>query len=305
MRAFNVGTVSFIVFEAVCYKKEQNFISVQSQAPNMAFSINGIQYRTDQNGRAAVDYSNICAAFDSGTLNFAVGTSTHSLPWQSVRGVRPQRVILPPSKVIIYDSRPFSMTFFVDRANLTLQRLSAGVWSVVSALSQNVISDVSVGALLTNRLRIVDNLGVEYWSCNVVRRSSADFPCEFENTRLMTWEGENGRQKSYYFRVVEKRRRATKGLELARFNFDGFEDLKNWEYGYILQTEKLNRQEREYFADLVLSESVTLWDNRLTGTTMSLTTHQVTISDDNFVNPYDSEFQSLKFGVKFKQYGNI
>lgn len=313
MPAFNLNGLQFEVFNEIAYKGEQNYIKV-SGTPFTSFLIDLTEYITDKDGKAIIDYTDVIKTIPEGEFTINVGGYYADVAWIAQDGIAPIYPIFPPRKLQLCDFSDFYIYFFLPDAEYTFQAFYNGIWNnipdnhgeviilqnwqKIRVVSSSELSEKPYGEEYT--LPYTGELSIYTYFQSEIERYS----CNCSNMKQLTWVGENGKKKSFTFLTEEEKRSTTEAIEFESFNRNGFDVRKNFEIGLKLKTENLNTVERDYLADLVTSSFVYLSDNYYNVEDYDQN-ERVTVSNANFTNKKNSEFEALEFDIKFKQHDTI
>ena len=144
---------------------------------------------------------------------------------------------------------------------------------------------------LKYRYRILDNNHEVFWQSRISKN-----PCNCENMAYLEWESEVGTKKGWFFEILDTQKKTINSTSLQKITND-FDVRKGYELYFRLQTDKFNFQEREYFSDIVISDSIKFKIDGLES--------EATCVDSAFTNRNDNELSNLIFNIKVKKYGTL
>ena len=297
MQTFSLSNIDFEAFGTIAYKKESNYIRAwlrDAEITNRNFRINGIVYTVPESGSTFIDFSDIVRSQNSGNVTVAVGsgvqTQDKAWSWVSLNGVSPYKNIIPPAKTIIGGglASQVPVTFNIvrddfsikDNANLSHEEITNNI-PLQFFFNQNP----------QLQYQILDNNDDVFWQS---RLQYDDYPCE--NLAYLEWESEVGTTKGWIFEILDTQKKTTNSTSLQKISND-FDVRKGYELYFRLQTDKFNFQEREYFSDIVISDSIKFKIDGLES--------EATCVDSTFTNRNDNELSNLIFNIKVKKYGTI
>lgn len=296
MQTFNLSNISFEAFGTVVYKKESNYIRAwlgNSEIPNRNFRINGIVYTVPESGSTFIDFSDIVRSLNAGNVTVATGsgvqTQDYAWTWVSLNGVSPYKNIIPPAKMIICEN-------LTDTIPITINIIENGFRFVIPfendvEIEKNKPIQESIYFVDASRFQITDSSDAVFWQSRI----SPD-PCNCENMAYLEWESEVGTKKGWFFEILDTQKKTINSTSLQKITND-FDVRKGYELYFRLQTDKFNFQEREYFSDIVISDSIKFKIDGLES--------EATCVDSAFTNRNDNEFSNLIFNIKVKEYGAI
>lgn len=296
MQTFNLSNISFEAFGTVVYKKESNYIRAwlgNSGLPNRSFRINGVEYTVPESGSTFIDFSDIVRSLNAGSVTVATGsgvqTQDNTWSWVSLNGVSPYKNIIPPAKMIICEN-------LTDTIPITINIIENGFRFVIPfendvEIEKNKPIQESIYFVDASRFQITDSNDAVFWQSRI----SPD-PCNCENMAYLEWESEVGTKKGWFFEILDTQKKTINSTSLQKITND-FDVRKGYELYFRLQTDKFNFQEREYFSDIVISDSIKFKIDGLES--------EATCVDSAFTNRNDNEFSNLIFNIKVKEYGAI
>ena len=298
MQTFSLGNISFELFGTVAYKKESNYIRAwlgNAVVLNRNFAINGVEYTVPESGSTYIDFSDIVRAQSTGSVTIAVRTDTltvnFSRDWVSLNGVSPYKNIIPPTKMIICggfgDLQYIPVTFNIVKDDFLLTSVGAGQ----EEIQNNIPLQYNFSLGSNFKYRILDNNDDVFWQSRIQYN-----PCNCENLAYLEWESEVGTKKGWFFEILDTQKKTINSTSLQKISND-FDVRKGYELYFKLQTDKFNFQEREYFSDIVISDSIKFKIDGLES--------EATCVDSSFTNRNDNELSNLIFNIKVKKYGTI
>ena len=296
MQTFSLGNINFEAFGTAVYKKESNYIRAwlgNAEATNRNFRINNIQYTVPETGSAFIDFSDIVRSQSAGSVIVSVPTETIVMlfpwDWVSLNGVSPYKNIIPPAKMIICknlaDEIPVTFNIVEDGFYIS------AIYSGYEEIQNNIPLQYIFHGNSNSQYRILDNNDEVFWQSRISRNH-----CNCENMAYLEWESEVGTKKGWFFEILETQKKTINSTSLQKITND-FDVRKGYELHFKLQTDKFNFQEREYFSDIVISDSIKFKIDGLES--------EATCVDSAFTNRNDNELSNLIFNIKVKKYGAI
>lgn len=296
MQTFSLGNISFKAFGTIAYKKESNYIHAwlnNAEITNRNFRVNGIVYTVPESGSTYIDFSDIVRSQNSGSVTVVVGQGPQSQDeawsWVSLNGVSPYKNIIPPAKMIICEN-------LADQIPVTFNIVEDGyfVASIISGheeIQNNIPLQYLFPLSSSLKYRILDNNHEVFWQSRISKN-----PCNCENMAYLEWESEVGTKKGWFFEILDTQKKTINSTSLQKITND-FDVRKGYELYFRLQTDKFNFQEREYFSDIVISDSIKFKIDGLES--------EATCVDSAFTNRNDNELSNLIFNIKVKKYGTL
>ena len=296
MQTFSLSNISFEAFGTIAYKKESNYIRAwlgNAVHPNRNFRINGVEYTVPESGSTFIDFSDIVRSLNAGSVTIAVRAGVHTVDfswnWVSMNGVSPYKNIIPPAKMIVCEN-------LADTIPITINIIEEGFRFVIPfendvSIEKNKPIQESIYFVDASRFQIMDSSDAVFWQSRI-----SPNPCNCENMAYLEWESEVGTKKGWFFEILDTQKKTINSTSLQKKTND-FDVRKGYELYFRLQTDKFNFQEREYFSDIVISDSIKFKIDGLES--------EATCVDSAFTNRNDNEFSNLIFNIKVKKYGTI
>ena len=296
MQTFSLSNISFEAFGTVAYKKESNYIRAwlnNAEILNRNFRVAGIEYTVPESGSTFIDFSDIVRSQNAGSVTVAVGSGVQTVDfgwsWVSLNGVSPYKNIIPPAKMITCGGfvTEVPVTFNIVGDDFLLSSMVSGNEEIQNNIPLQYFFHFGPNF----RYRILDNNDDVFWQSRIQYN-----PCNCENLAYLEWESEVGTIKGWFFEILDTQKKTTNSTSLQKISND-FDVRKGYELYFKLQTDKFNFQEREYFSDMVISDSIKF---KIVGLES-----EATCVDSSFTNRNDNELSSLIFNIKVKKYGTI
>lgn len=293
MQTFSLSNIDFEAFGTIAYKKESNYIRAwlsNAVIINRSFAINGIVYTVPESGSTFIDFSDIVRSQNAGSVTITTQLDVFEWSWVSLNGVSPYKNIIPPAKMIICGN-------LTDEIRITINIVRDGFSIRDNAnirheeITNNTPLQFTFYRGTPLQYQILNGDDSVFWQSRIEYN-----PCNCENLAYLEWESEVGTTKGWFFEILDTQKKTINSTSLQKISND-FDVRKGYELYFRLQTDKFNFQEREYFSDIVISDSIKF---KIIGLES-----EATCVDSTFTNRNDNELSNLIFNIKVKKYGTI